>query len=136
MHVALELDYVRELPRGDVRAATDRPPRKTGKRVRVFLCERDRLFQRTAQSMKPKTKTPRGKGAPRGVLRLRSFAFRRSQDEVAVDAEGEGPVVLVLDGVDAGGPFRARACARRAEDAEPGEPGVHLGVPDIHAHVA
>jgi hypothetical protein len=48
---------------------------------------------------------------------LRSFAFRRSQDEVAVHAEGEGPV------------------AGRAEDAEPVEPGVHLGVPDVHAHV-
>src|SRR6202048_5121004 len=80
-------------------------------------------------------KTPAQRVCREGVLRLRSFAFRRSQDEVAVDAEGEGPVVLVLDGVDAGGPFRARACARRAEDAEPGEAGVHLGVEDIHAHV-
>src|ERR1700730_19297270 len=73
MHVALELDYVRELPRGDVRAATDRPPRKTGKRVRVFLCERDRLFQRTAQSMNT-GKTPAQRVCREGVWRLRSFA--------------------------------------------------------------
>src|ERR1700720_452758 len=78
---------------------------------------------------------PRAAWLPRGGLEVEIVCFRRSQDEVAVDAEGEGPVVLVLDGVDAGGPFRARARARIAEDAEPGEAGVHLGVPDVHAHV-
>jgi hypothetical protein len=44
---------------------------------------------------------------------LRSFAFSRLQDDVAVHAEGKGPVVLVLDGVDAAGPFRARFLAAR-----------------------
>jgi len=53
-----------------------------------------------------------------GVLRLRSFAFSRLQDEVGVHAEGKGPVVLVLDGVDAAGPFRARFLLRHAGSSE------------------